>query len=1715
MQLNKFHIIFIALILAAGTANAAVATLVTEVVSTESTENSSTPSIAVDDTNIHIAWHDSTNYAGAGTDRDIFYKTKTKIGGAWSDMQTEVVSTESTGNAQYPTIAVDDTNIHITWADNTDYAGAGTDTDIFYKTKAKTGNWQTNTEVISTESTGVSSMSQIAVDDTNIHIIWYDQTNYQDAGTDYDIFYKTKAKINGPMNDQNWAMQTQVISTESTSPSYYPSIAIDDVNIYVVWGDYTDYAGAGGSYKNIFYKTKAKINGPMNNQNWAMQTEVVSSESTGRTESATIAVDDTNIYIAWEDQTNYGSSGTDYDIFYKTKAKINGPMNDQNWAMQTQVISTESTGNSQNPSIAVDDTNIHITWADNTDYAGAGTDTDIFYKTKAKINGPMNDQNWAMQTQVISTESTVTSNSPDLNVYGGKVFITWVDSSDFNGTDQDITFYSFTPSELPSVSITAPSGGIVVSNNTTVSATVSAIEKIQAVNFYYTPNIMTGKTGTLICSDSSSPYSCNWNPTAIADTQYKIKAIALTTDGDKVQNIMNRAFTTDNNGHSDIYNFLTCSNCWAFEEKDASLPLDTLYLDTNTAIDASTNIETSDDTREFFSGTLDYYEIQQFIFNVIDHTPHTLNMHFQYEGAATQEDSAGLKLYVWNFDTPGYELLASNDNWIETTISETITSNFNNYINTDGNVFIIAESSTVVDSCPFLYVWNGTEFVLEDDLINQGMLGVWNALGRRRAYPHDFEVIDKPLVAENGKYKLEIKQTADELSYIDKVNLYYFDLPKWLDVMPGASAMTTVWEKEETQKIGKELNTLHTVSKKPKTPISCTDKKGNCLEKIAKKDYQIESETVHGFKPKEAVLGTQFEWDIITLDLGDLSKAKEIKLITSGTTEWPTQPDWDTNPNATGTHPAFIETIGLNGEWEFATHTPIPNGYGETYAFPITNIFKTNDYRIRLNIFAKTHLDYIATDTTPDLSLELKELPLTKAELYNFGKGTSFEGNITKYGNILPLLKKTDNKYAILPQGDGIKLEFEEEQNNFFGINTTKLKEMLGLEKRFILNTDGYFKQEKYGLERTVNPIPFYNQTNYPYPPEEQYPQDKEHQDYLTEWNTRHTTPTEPDHNTIYTDFVQLTVSYNNAPDGNVVTIEGNDATQGQPIYSYNNDGNLTIDFNVSDPNNSSLTADINYSATNTQGTGTAIANNLPLSADICDDANFLDSTKCSWDWDIQETSDGNYFINILVKDSYGLSDYNSSQTLYIDATGPSINIHTIDENPDNATLPPFTFSTDGNLTIDFNVLDEQGGNLTVDLNYSTSDVQGTGTPIANNLSLSATICDNTDFSNTTQCSWDWDISTAQADEYYIIALVSDGTLTGYNPSNNTLQIYLPTTELGGPGQAYCGDRECNGRETASTCALDCPPVCGDGACTGTESFFTCPQDCFGCGDGTCSSTESYSTCPADCESVCGDNVCADTENCLTCPNDCGTCPEEKTILKQVIKEATKEEIEEVLESIGEEQTIKSAEEAAEKVKLERTVKVQEAQITTTKTGYKTTISIKATNKTGKKLKNIKILEVIPKDVAETASLIKSDLKFRVIQEDPIIEFTIGEIGIGQTAEVTYFVEKKIEQATLAEWVAPIPTAAKEITPKPTTCSIDSDCDDQEPCTNEFCLNGQCSFIPVANGTTCGFGMECKSAECTEIQRIQTAEEQDHNTILIAAAVLLIIAAAAWHYKKM
>ncbi|NVM56069.1 MAG: hypothetical protein HWN66_20390, partial [Candidatus Helarchaeota archaeon] len=348
--------------------------------------------------NLHIVWHDQTNYSGAGTDFDIFYRRWNATIRNWT--QIEVISTESNANSRYPSLTVEEGgSLHVAWVDSTNYSGAGTDGDIFYRCWNTTTNTWTLTEVVSTESTADSLHPSIAVDgDGDVHVAWYDYTDYNGAGSDSDIFYKRWNATTGA-----WTL-TEVVSTESTEWSQYPVLAVDmGGHLHVLWEDYTDYGGAGEGW-DIFYK---RWNASLDI--WTM-TEVFSIECVGignySGDPAIMADESGHVHIVWHAWNDIFYNYSDF--LYKCWNATTGT-----WA-PTESISDFGS----DPAIAVDYSgSVHVAWSSGSDWSIS----DIFYKYRNATTGM-----WSM-IAVVSTEGPrLSAENPTIVVDGdGRVHVAW------------------------------------------------------------------------------------------------------------------------------------------------------------------------------------------------------------------------------------------------------------------------------------------------------------------------------------------------------------------------------------------------------------------------------------------------------------------------------------------------------------------------------------------------------------------------------------------------------------------------------------------------------------------------------------------------------------------------------------------------------------------------------------------------------------------------------------------------------------------------------------------------------------------------------------------------------------------------------------------------------------------------------------------------------------------------------------------------------------------------------------------------------------------------------------------------------------------------------------------------------------------------------------------------------------------------------------------
>ncbi len=286
------------------------------------------PQIALNNATIHIVWFDTRNAyeTGAG---ELYYKCSTDNGNNWSD---DVPLTSADGHDSYdPSMAVDGSNIHVVWKDERsggEYGGL----DIYYKRSTDGGvTWDdgqgnTNQDRRLTFNTDTwSDMPKIAVNNNTIHVLWCDK----DSGT-YEAYY-----IRSMDNGNTWSKPVNITPLDGIKSGVW-DVAVEGEILYAVGQD-ERWEGL------IPYDSLWFIKSEDGGEHWSEKTILVPEQGADViVSSATIAINDSHLYLAWMD----GRDGDIGEIYYKYS-------NNSGNSWTTDLRLTHASNGSASP---------HITW---------------------------------------------------------------------------------------------------------------------------------------------------------------------------------------------------------------------------------------------------------------------------------------------------------------------------------------------------------------------------------------------------------------------------------------------------------------------------------------------------------------------------------------------------------------------------------------------------------------------------------------------------------------------------------------------------------------------------------------------------------------------------------------------------------------------------------------------------------------------------------------------------------------------------------------------------------------------------------------------------------------------------------------------------------------------------------------------------------------------------------------------------------------------------------------------------------------------------------------------------------------------------------------------------------------------------------------------------------------------------------------------------------
>jgi len=295
---------------------------------TNNSSGSNNPSVSLSGSVVHIVWYDNRD-----GNNEIYYKRSTDAGVSWG---TDTRLTNNSSSSFDPSVAVSGSVVHVVWHDYRTF-----NNEIYYKRSSDAGvSWSADSAL--TNNTANSNNSHIAVYGSMVHVAWTDVRDGND-----EIYYKrsTDAGV-------SWGIDTRL--TNNTSVSNNSSLSVSGMFVYVAWQDNRD-----GNWE-IYYKSS-------NNEGttWGADTRLTSNTSASYSPSILVipVAPAIAVHVVW-----YDNRDGNFEIYYKYTLD-GGNL----WNPDTRL--TNSTNDSQDPSVAVSGTAVNVVWCDYRD-----GNWEIYYK---------------------------------------------------------------------------------------------------------------------------------------------------------------------------------------------------------------------------------------------------------------------------------------------------------------------------------------------------------------------------------------------------------------------------------------------------------------------------------------------------------------------------------------------------------------------------------------------------------------------------------------------------------------------------------------------------------------------------------------------------------------------------------------------------------------------------------------------------------------------------------------------------------------------------------------------------------------------------------------------------------------------------------------------------------------------------------------------------------------------------------------------------------------------------------------------------------------------------------------------------------------------------------------------------------------------------------------------------------------------------------------
>ena len=391
------------------------------------------------------------------------------------------------------------------------------------------------------------------------------------------------------------------------------------------------------------------------------------------------------------------------------------------------------------------------------------------------------------------------------------------------------------------------------------------------------------------------------------------------------------------------------------------------------------------------------------------------------------------------------------------------------------------EAQRLSGSCPQVWTWNGHEFVYVTDVLGVAPLGAMAGDGTYFPVDH-LEHIQIPagaLEARDGRYEIRLTEELSEVAYLDQVKLIAVDHPAGQSLFINEKFQAPPYPDLKLYGVERRIKPVGTTVKSGE---SFTMQWGPEARALAKpvlvlsgwvdwadgSQFRAASQRRGGeLRMPSLELFENGRWRTVIEDMG-LPAGKPKSIVVELKPEW----------LAGGGALRISSNLAV-----FWTDAFLAGGVSP--AVPVAPALPSRaDLRFRGFSRVRIH----PTRQEPEMFYYDNPLP---SAMWN-----PTPGNYTRFGDVEPLMREADDRFAIMGSGDELALEFDAAA--FPPVPA-------GHRRSFILAVDGWAKDRDANTAHsaTVEPLPFHGMTQYPYSAAERFPDTAAHRAWRREYNSR------------------------------------------------------------------------------------------------------------------------------------------------------------------------------------------------------------------------------------------------------------------------------------------------------------------------------------------------------------------------------------------------------------------------------------------------------------------------------------------------------------------------------------------------------------------------------------------------------------------------------------